>query len=61
MPHHSQVGWGSEQPGPAEDAPAHCRGLGYMAFKGPCQPKPVYDSMKFGPSYYTKSDSLAVI
>jgi len=23
-----QVGWGSEQPDPAEDVPAHCRGLG---------------------------------
>jgi len=23
-----QVGWGSEQPGLAEDVPAHCRGVG---------------------------------
>jgi len=22
-----QVGWGSEQPDPAEDVPAHCRGV----------------------------------
>jgi len=35
-----QVGWGSEQPDPAEDVPAHGRGLGWMDFKGPFQPKP---------------------
>jgi len=23
-----QVGWGSEQPDPPEDAPTHCRGVG---------------------------------
>ena len=23
-----QVGWGSEQPDPVEDVPAHCRGVG---------------------------------
>jgi len=23
-----QAGWGSEQPAPVEDVPAHCRGIG---------------------------------
>lgn len=25
---HSQVGWGTEQPGLVEDASVHCRGVG---------------------------------
>jgi len=35
-----QVGQGSEWPHPVEDVPAHCRGLDWMASKGPFQPKP---------------------
>ena len=41
-----QVRGGSGQPDPGEDVPAHCRGLGWMAFRGPFQPKPFCDSMK---------------
>jgi len=43
-----QVGRGSEQPDLAEDVPAHCRGLDWMALKGPFQPKPFHDSMILG-------------
>ena len=40
-----QVGLGSEYPDPGEDVPAHCRGLDWMALKGPFQPNPFCDSM----------------
>jgi len=40
MPGHiqGQVGWGSEQPGPVEDVPAHCRGVGLDGLKVPSTP-----------------------
>jgi len=38
------VGQGSEHPDPGEDVSAHCRGLGWMALKGPFQPKAFCDS-----------------
>jgi len=45
-----KVGQGSEHPDPGEYVPARCRGSGWMASKGPCQPKAFYgsfdDSMK---------------
>jgi len=48
MLHPGQVGWGSEQPGLAEDVPAHCRGgVDYMTSKDPFQPKAFYDSMNW--------------
>jgi len=34
-----QVGWGSEQPGEAEDVLAHCRGLGLDDLEVPSNPK----------------------
>jgi len=34
----SQAGWGSEQPDPAEDVPAHCRDCTGWALKGPSHP-----------------------
>ena len=39
-----QVRRGSEQPGLVEGVPAHGRGLDWVAFTGPFQPKPVCDS-----------------
>jgi len=43
-----QVGRGWEQPAQVADVPAHCRGLHWMPFKGPFQPKPFYDSTILG-------------
>jgi len=43
-----QVGWGSEQPDPAEDVPAHGRGLDEIALKDRFQHKLFYDSSSFG-------------
>jgi len=40
-----QAGRGSEQPDRAEDVPAQCRGLDWMAFKGPSPPKLFCDSV----------------
>jgi len=39
-----QVGRGSEHPELGGDVPAHGRGLGWVASKGPFPPKPVCDS-----------------
>jgi len=41
----AQVGRSSERPGLVEDGPAHSRGLDWMGFKGPFQPKVFYDSV----------------
>lgn len=37
--------WGFEQPYLAEDVPVHCRGLDYIVFIHPFQPKAFYGSM----------------
>jgi len=39
-----QVRWGSEQPDLVKHVTAHCRGLDWMTFKGPFQPKLFYGS-----------------
>lgn len=40
--------WGFEQPDPAEDVAAHCRGLDQMTFKGPFQAKTFCESVPAG-------------
>lgn len=42
-----QVGKGSRQPVLVEDLPAHCKRAGLEIFKGPSQPKLLYDSVIF--------------